>query len=371
MNLRRVVRPEMISAHHDAKRPLEAPRWVRQKGGNAGERLFFLGVKDVEDHADQQRVAGLLPVGASLKTAFRIDQDVGDVLDVTNLEPAFAHFKERVVTGARRVGRIEQEAMGELTAPAGCELPVLAFDVVDDGRMRPGQKRRNDKTDAFARARRREAHDMLRPVMPKISVLQPTEEHAGRIEEAGFFDFAPGRPARGAVGRHETVLPCAPERSDDGDDDPEHATRRRNDAGAVEEARRIRLEGVPPLKQPPGQIDGIGTEFEPSRTETRLMPELAGNPLRRKPDGADDDPEDEKDLAYEKFGRCHRSLPVLEPRAQVNAGKRSLRIQLLFNAMTSNSIQQGKQNPIKSKSRQIYRRPSDLLFSGWIAYGLG
>ena len=29
------------------------------------------------------------------------------------------------------------------------------------------------------------------------------------------------------------------------------------------------------------------------------MPELAGDPLRREPDGADDDPEDEKDLAYE------------------------------------------------------------------------
>ena len=39
------------------------------------------------------------------------------------------------------------------------------FDVVDDGGMRLGKQRWYDEADALARARRGEAHHMLRPVM--------------------------------------------------------------------------------------------------------------------------------------------------------------------------------------------------------------
>ena len=55
----------------------------------------------MQDGADQQRVAGLLPMVAALKRAFRIDQHVGDVLDVADFPLAAANLKQRVVGGGR------------------------------------------------------------------------------------------------------------------------------------------------------------------------------------------------------------------------------------------------------------------------------
>ena len=86
---------------------------IGEEGGDAGQRLLLLGVEDMEDGADQQRVAGLLPMAAAFKRAFGIDQDVGDVLDVADLVRAFAHFEQRVVAGTARIGRIEQQAVRE------------------------------------------------------------------------------------------------------------------------------------------------------------------------------------------------------------------------------------------------------------------
>ena len=63
-----------------------------------------------------------------------------------------------------------------LRAPAGRQRPVLALDVVDDRRARPGQQRRHDEADAFAGAGRREAQHMLRTVVAEI-VVAPAAEH--------------------------------------------------------------------------------------------------------------------------------------------------------------------------------------------------
>jgi hypothetical protein len=65
-----------------------------------------------------------------------------------------------------------------LGAEAGGELPVLTFNVVDDGRPRPSQQRRYDEADTLAGARRRKAQHMLRSVMAKIGALVPAEHHA-------------------------------------------------------------------------------------------------------------------------------------------------------------------------------------------------
>ena len=60
--------------------------------------------------------------------------------------PAYIEF-----TAANRdEAPVEQQAVGESRAPAGGELPVLALDVVDDGRARPAQKGRHDEPHAFA-----------------------------------------------------------------------------------------------------------------------------------------------------------------------------------------------------------------------------
>ena len=49
-------------------------------------------------------------------------------------------------------GGIEQQAVREPGAPAGGELPVLALDVVDDGRAGPGQERGQHQAHALARS---------------------------------------------------------------------------------------------------------------------------------------------------------------------------------------------------------------------------
>ena len=63
-------------------------------------------------------------------------------------------------------------------APAGGELPVLALDVVDQGALGPGDRRRDDEAHALAGPGRREGHDVLGPVVPQVAIVEPAEEHA-------------------------------------------------------------------------------------------------------------------------------------------------------------------------------------------------
>jgi hypothetical protein len=46
-------------------------------------------------------------VVAALDRSFRIDQDIGDVLDVADLADALAHFEQWVVARGPCIGRIE------------------------------------------------------------------------------------------------------------------------------------------------------------------------------------------------------------------------------------------------------------------------
>ena len=216
MDLRMIGRAEMVGRHHPAQRVGEGALRIGEEGGDAGERLLFLRIEDMQDGADQQRMAGLLPMAAPFQRPFGIDQDVGDVLDVADLVRSLAHLEQRVVAGRARIGRIEQQAVREFRPPAGGQLPVLALDVVNDGRPGPRQQRRDDKPDALARAGRREGHDMLGSVMAQILAAEPAEEDAGRPEEPGALDLALVRPARGAIGGDEPVLACPPQRADDG-----------------------------------------------------------------------------------------------------------------------------------------------------------
>ena len=159
---------KMRRRHHRAQRRLDRPPRIGEEVGDAGERLVRLGVEDMQDGADQKRMAGLLPVVPPLQRAFGIDQHVGDVLDVADFPFAAADLEQRIVGGARGVGRIEQQHAAEARAPAGGQRPVLALDVVDDRRARPGQQRRHDEADALAGPRRRETQHMLRAVVAKI-----------------------------------------------------------------------------------------------------------------------------------------------------------------------------------------------------------
>ena len=156
---------EMRCRHHRGQRLFDRARRIGQEGRDAGKRLVGLGVEHMQDRADQQRMAGLFPVVAFLQRAFRVDQHVGHVLHVADLPLAAPHLQQRVVGVRRRVGRVEQQDAAMLRAEAGGQRPVLAFDVVDDRRRRPGQERGHHQADALAAAGRRVAQHMLGTVM--------------------------------------------------------------------------------------------------------------------------------------------------------------------------------------------------------------
>src|SRR3546814_4171603 len=76
----------MAGRLHPVERRGNRPPRIGQKGRDPGEALVGFGVKDMEDRADEQCVACFFPVISLLEAAFRIDQHIGDILNV-------AHFR--------------------------------------------------------------------------------------------------------------------------------------------------------------------------------------------------------------------------------------------------------------------------------------
>ena len=103
---------------------------------------------------------------APFERAFRIDQHVGDVLHVAHFVDAAPHFHQRIVRRRGFIGRIEQQHAAETRTKTSGQIPVFALDVVNDGRMRPGQQRRDDEPHTLAAARRGETQHMFGSVMP-------------------------------------------------------------------------------------------------------------------------------------------------------------------------------------------------------------
>src|SRR5688572_7610403 len=136
--------------------------------------------------------------------------------------------------------------MREFRPPAGSQLPVLALDVVNNRRAGPGQKRRNHEAHALARASRRKSHDVLRPVMAQIAIFQLAEKDPCRPKKPYLFDLPPRGPARGAVCRDQTALPCPPKRAGNGGGASHEATGCSHRTGLVENLRCISLELEPP-----------------------------------------------------------------------------------------------------------------------------
>jgi hypothetical protein len=85
--------------HHGAQRRFDRTLWVGQEVGDARERLVWLGIEDMQDRSDEKAVAGLLPMIAAVERSFRIDQDVGDVLDIAHFLIAAPHLQQRIVGG--------------------------------------------------------------------------------------------------------------------------------------------------------------------------------------------------------------------------------------------------------------------------------
>ena len=213
--------------------------------------LLLLSVEDMKDHTNKERVAGFLPMGTAFQCAFRINQNIGDILNVADFRGAFAHFQKWVVASASRIGRVEQKAVRESRPPTGRQVPILALDVVNHGRRCPGQQGRQHQTNALARARRSKAHHMLWTIMAEIVVVEAAEEDALCPEQAGVNDLLWRRPPRRAVGRDQLILPRAPDGIDNRKQRSRNSSARGYSAGALEHLGRVSLISKPPLKQPP------------------------------------------------------------------------------------------------------------------------
>ncbi len=169
MDHRRIGRPKMVGRHHPPQRGDERALRIGEEARDPRERLLLLGVEDVEDGADQQRVAGLLPMVAPLERAFGIDEDVGDVLDVADLVRAAADLEQRVVAGRAGVCRVEQQAMREARAPAGGQLqfsPLMSWMTAEP--VQPRSVGTTSPTPLPAPGRRK-GHDMLGTVMAQVA----------------------------------------------------------------------------------------------------------------------------------------------------------------------------------------------------------
>ena len=198
-----------------------------------------------------------------------------------------------------------------LGAEAGGELPVLALDVMDDRRARPGQERRDDEADAFARSRRREAQHMLRPIVAQIAALVAAQHDAIGSAESSGFDLLRLRPAGRAVGLGILRLAGAPDGHADRDSRGDDPTRCGDVGSLDEDVGRVGVVGVPPPEEGRRKVEREMQQLEPRVAELWLEAEAPGRPLRRAPDRQQDDRKDGDDLAPENLGRGHRRRPFM------------------------------------------------------------
>ena len=295
----------MRGLHHRIECRFDRAPGVGQERGHASKGLVGFGVKDMQDGPDQQGMTGLFPVIAPLKTAFGIDQDVGDVLDVADLPFTAPNLEQRIIGRRIRIGRIEQKHPAVPGAKARCELPVLTLDVMDDRRPWPGQERGHHQADAFARPCRRETQDMLRSVVTQIGTIETPEHDAIGIEESRGLDFIGSRPSGGTIGLRVLCLPRSPDRHTNRDGNGDESARRRDHPTRGKDARRIGFIEIPPPEDRGRIIDRPAADPEPWRPELRLKPELPCHVLCCRPCRDEDDQKDGDDLAPENFRRGH------------------------------------------------------------------
>ena len=91
---------EQVGARGAMRRRVGRPRsgTASSPSRSASQGLVGLGVEHMQDGANQQGMAGLLPVVPPLECAFRIDQHVRDVLDVAHFTDPFGKIGKRAVT---------------------------------------------------------------------------------------------------------------------------------------------------------------------------------------------------------------------------------------------------------------------------------
>jgi hypothetical protein len=190
-------------------------------------------------------------------------------------------------------------------AKAAGELPVLALDVVDDGRAGPGQKGGQHQAHALARSGRGKAQAMLGAVVAQIGLAELAQDHAGLAEQASGLGLARRGPTRGAVGVDIGAFAGAPNGHGDGRCGCKKAARRSHCRAAQEDARRVGVIDEPPPEEGGRGVDPVAAPDEPGWSQRLLVGQLGGGPLGRRPHGDQDDQANEENLAPEDPGGGH------------------------------------------------------------------
>ena len=84
---------QVRGVHHRAQGRLDGALRIGKEAGDAGQRLIGFGIEDVQDCADKQAVARLLPMVSSIQAPFGIDENIRDVLHVADFPFALAHLQ--------------------------------------------------------------------------------------------------------------------------------------------------------------------------------------------------------------------------------------------------------------------------------------
>src|SRR5690606_21262031 len=116
-----------------------------------------------------------------------------------------------------------------------------------------------------------EGHDMFGAGMTKIASLELPEKNAAIAPQSGGVDLALSCPARRAVSGDGALLPCAPERPEDGGAAAHEAADGSEATRLLEDVRRVGVEVIPPWEQVPGTIDRLATNRQPRGAEFGLI----------------------------------------------------------------------------------------------------
>src|SRR5712672_158057 len=180
---------EMRCRYHRAERDTDRSLGIRQKIGNPSQGLVLLCVTHMQDGPHQERVAGPFPVVTLFVRAFRIDQDVRDILDIANLPLTPTDLEQGIVGRRAAVGRIKQQHVSVAGAETRSQIPVLALDIVNDATARPSQKRWYHKANTLARPRRRETEHVFWSIVPEIRTFEAAKYNTIRIHKTHGADF--------------------------------------------------------------------------------------------------------------------------------------------------------------------------------------
>lgn len=98
---------EVRRVHHGAQGRLDRAARIGQEIGDARQGFVVLRIENMQDRADQQAMAGLVPMFPFVQAPFGIDQNIRDILHIADLPFPLPNLQPGIVGGRSGSGRIE------------------------------------------------------------------------------------------------------------------------------------------------------------------------------------------------------------------------------------------------------------------------